>query len=287
MNKRLLLLIAIPLICTGLLTLIWRLDNAPVITYFPEDEQTRFVETDTTLEMMSENSRDSYDMIWTSKSVSDQDLYLRQDASLLFNNGQLFGIRSKWRENTDTISIEEKFNAEDSNYFQTISFHHGEVHYPDDEIKSIHHMTYDQLYVIDSPNTVLESFKTPETEYEHEWARLLDHTTEQQLVYNWKQLIAYFNIDEEDYYTTPLTDLHKFNTEPLPSFTQKQTNQIMGRLWEGIYKNYILNVKNLRGKTVKSYIPLILFAKKNDHLMVLFEWNGQKERLIQQYPENF
>ncbi|WP_010530991.1 hypothetical protein [Lentibacillus jeotgali] len=286
MNKRLMLLIVIPLISTSLLLiLLWRMDTAPAITYFPEDEQTRFEETGTILEMISENTRDSYNMAWTSTSVSEQELYLRQDASLLFNNGQLLGVRSKWKENTDTIRIEEKFSAEDSNYFQAISFHHGEVHYPDDEIKSIHHMTYDQLYVIDSPSTVLESFKTPETDFEQEWARLLDHTTEQQLVYNWKRLMAHFDINEDAYYKIPLTDLYKYNTKPLPSLTQKQTNQIMGQLWEGIYKNYVLNVKNLRGKTVKSYIPLILFDKRSEHLMVLFEWNGEKERLIQQYPD--
>src|SRR5699024_1446385 len=145
MNKRLLLLIAIPLICTGLLTLIWRLDNAPVITYFAEDEQTRFVETDTTLEMMSENSRDSYDMILPSESVIDLDVYPLEDASLLVNNGQLFRIRSKWNENTDIISIQENMNAGDRNYVKTISFDHGEVHYPDDVIKIIHHMTYNKL----------------------------------------------------------------------------------------------------------------------------------------------
>ncbi|GGK03325.1 hypothetical protein GCM10007063_26910 [Lentibacillus kapialis] len=284
MNKRLLFLSVVFLVCTSLLTLFWRMGAIPVITYFPEDNQTGFVKTGTALELISENSSDSYEMIWTSTSKSEENLYLRQDASLIFNNGQLIGVRSNWRKNTDTIRIEEKFSAEDSNYFQAISFHHGEVHYPN-KIKSIHHSTYDQLYVIDSPSTILKSFKSPETGYEHEWARLLNHTTEQQLVYNWKQLMAYYDIDQKDYYAIPLTDLHKFNTEPLPSFTQKQTKQIIGQLWEGIYKNYILNVKNLRNKTVKSYIPLILFDNQHNHLMVLFEWNGQKERLIQKYPD--
>ncbi|TFJ93670.1 hypothetical protein [Lentibacillus salicampi] len=286
MKKQLIFLLTIPLICTTLLIVLWQMDSAPAITYFPEDEQTGFAETSTMLEMVSEKTRDSYEMIWSSKSVSDRELYLRQDASILFNNGQLLGVQSKWKENTDAIQLKETFNGEDSNYFQSISFHHGEVHYPDDEIKSIHDMTYDQLYVIDSPSTDLESFRTPETDYEHEWSHLLDHTTQQQLLYKWKQLMTHFNIDQEAYHTVPLTDLYKFNTKPLPSLTQAQTNQIMGQLWEGIYKNYVLNVKNANN-TVKSYIPLLLFDKQNDHLLVLFEWNGQKERLIQQYPDHF
>src|SRR5699024_7478934 len=277
----------IPIISTGLLIFLWQMESAPVITYFPEDDQTGFTETSTTLEMVSQKSRDSYEMIWTSKSVSEHELYLRQDASLLFKNGQLLGIRSKWKENTDTILMKDTFNGEDSKYFQVLSFHHGEVHYTDDEIKSVHHTTYDPLDVIDSPNTPLESFKPPETDYEHEWFDLLDHTTQQQLVYNWKRLLAYFDIDKDAYDKVPFTDLNKFNTEPLPSFTQKQTNQIMRQLWEGIYKNYILRAKNVTGKSVSSYIPLILFDKQHDHLIVLFELNGQKEKLIQQYPDDF
>ncbi|SFA71027.1 hypothetical protein SAMN04488072_101164 [Lentibacillus halodurans] len=285
MTKRWFILIMIPLVSTGLLIYLWQTDSAPVITYFPEDQEISFAEASTMLEMVSEKTRDSYEMIWVSKSVSERELYLRQDASLLFNNGRLLGIRSKWKENTDTIQMKEKMDGEDSNFFQAISIHHGEVHYPDDKIKSIHHMTSDQLYVIDSPNTTLESFKTPETDYEQEWSQLLDHTTEQQLLYHWKQLMRHFNIDEESYESVPLTNLYKYNTEPLPSFTQKQTNQIIGQLWEGIYRHYVMNVKNTENSSVNSYIPLVLFDKQHRHLIVLYEWNGQKERLIQQYPD--
>ncbi|QKY69456.1 hypothetical protein [Lentibacillus sp. CBA3610] len=287
MNKRVLLLIAILLVSTSLIIYLWQHESAPAITYFPEDEELSFTETGTSLEMVSEKTRDSYELVWRSQSVSERKLYLRQDASLLFHNGRLLGIRSKWEENTDTIQIKEKINGEDSNYFQAISFHHGEVHYPDDEIKSIHHMTYDELYVIDSPSTTLESFKTPETDYEQEWFRLLDHTTQQQLQYNWKRLMEHFNIDEESYWAVPLTDLYKYTSEPLNALTQTQTNQILGQLWEGIYKNYILNIKDSEAGTADSFIPLVLFDKQNEHLIVLYEWNGEKERLIQQYPDDF
>ncbi|ALX48082.1 hypothetical protein [Lentibacillus amyloliquefaciens] len=286
MKKYLLLLMVIPLISTFLLIYLWQNDVTPAITYFPEDETLSFNETNTVLELISEKTRDSYEMVWKSRSVSERELYLRQDASLLYSNGQLIGIRSKWKENADTININQTISDEDSNYFQSISFHHGEVHYPDDQIKSIHQMTHDQLYVIDSPGTRLESFKSAETDYEKEWSDLLRHTSEQQLNHHWKQLMRHFNIDENDYRKVPLTNLHKYSTKPLPSFTQAQTSQIIGQLWEGLYKNYILKIPNA-DNNVNSFIPLVLFDKQKDHLIVLYEWNGQKERLIQQYPDHF
>lgn len=261
-----------------------RLETIPSITYFPLDKETSFDHTSTELEMISEVGKDTYELAWKVNSKSVKELYLRQDVSLLFDNGQLRGVQGKWQENTDVIQLKEKLYGEDSSYYQAISFHHGEVHYPDDQIKSIQQMTYDQLYVIDSPNTILESFKKPSDETETEWARLLEQTTHQQLVYSWKQLIHYFQIDSESYTAVPLTHLYKFNTNPLPSFTQEQTNQIMGRLWEGLYKNYILNAKHAEKNQLHSYVPLILFAKDNTHLLVLYELNGQKEKLIQKYP---
>ncbi|WP_164668609.1 hypothetical protein [Virgibacillus doumboii] len=285
MNKRKTTLVLI--LFAGLLAFIfiWQKTSIPSITYFPMDEGTSFKKASTSLDLISEKTNDSYEITWKVRSKTDKKLYLRQDASLLFNNGILRGVRSKWVENTDTIQIKENIYSEDSTFFQSISIHHGEVHYPDDEIKSIQKMTYDQLYVIDSPNTALESFKTPENEYETEWATLLEHTTHQQLVYSWKQLIHYFHIDNEAYFTVPLTRLYKYNTEPLPSFTQEETNQIIGQLWEGIYKNYIIAAKSIENNQLKSYIPLVLFDRQNQHLLVLYEINGEKEKLIQQYPD--
>lgn len=284
MKKRFLIYLVILIVILPTIVYFGQENTVPTITYFPMDEETSFEKASTRLEMVSEKTNDSYELTWESESKSDKEIYLRQDASILFSNGILRGIRSKWIEGADSIRIKEKLYGEDSSYFQAISYHHGEIHYPDDQIKSIQQITYDQLYVIDSPNTALESFKTPENEYETQWSTLLDHTTHQQLLYSWKLLIDYFNIDNESYFSVPLTRLYKYNNEPLPSFTQKQTNQIIGQLWEGIYKNYIINAKNIENNQLKSYVPLVLFDKQNEHLIVLYELNGEKEQLIQQYP---
>lgn len=271
------------LVAPAILFYLFNNQTLPVITYFPMDKETDFVHHSTRLQLIEETDKDSYEISWESNSKSERNVYLRQDASLLFDNGRLRGVQSRWTENTALIRMKQKLFGDDSSHFQAIAYHHGEVHYPDDQIKSIHKMSYDQLYVIDSPNTPLESFKIPENEMEDEWVRLLEHTTHQQLVYYWKNLIHHFKINSKNYTPVPLTQLYKYNNQSLPSFTQEETNQIIGQLWEGLYKNYILNAKN--SKHLQSSVPLILFDKNNKHLLVVYALNGKKEKLIQQYPD--
>ena len=146
-------------------------------------------------------------------------------------------------------------------------------------------MTYDDLYVIDSPTTPLTSFTIPENQYQEEWKELLDRSSKQQLLFHWHQLLKHYKIDNEDYMMFPLLDLHKYNDRPLDGFSQEETDNIVGRLWEGIYKNYIIPVSELDAGHPNSYVPLILIDKEKKSLLMLFELNGKKERLIQKIPE--
>lgn len=260
-----------------------KMNDAPAITYFPIDEETSFTYANSNLELSTPKGSDSYEIDWTSNSRSDKEMYLRQDASLLFDKGRLRGVRSKWVQDTESIYLEDSLLSEDSSYFQVISFHHGEIHYPNDEIKSIHQMSNDHLYVIDSPATSLEAFKSPENNDQKEWKNLLDRTTKQQLLHHWHQLFTHFDISHESYLAVPLTNLYRYNNESLPSMTQEQTNKIIGQLWEGVYKNYIIPAASTENNKLESYVPIVLFDKENDHLLVLFELNGKKERLIQNY----
>ncbi|MCJ0930862.1 hypothetical protein MST22_06845 [Virgibacillus halodenitrificans] len=254
----------------------------PAITYFPANEETKFTETETNLKLFSEKDKDKYEISWTSNSKSEKPMYLRQDVSILFENGRLRGMRSKWEQNTDKIYINEKITQEDSGYFQSVSYHHGEIH-TNNNITSIHKLSGDNLYVIDSPTTAIDSFKKPENRYEEEWKHLLDSITKQQLLFHWHQLLKHFSIKSKDYLTVPLTQLSKYNEEPLPNLSQEQTDKIMGQLWEGLYKNYVIPIINSNEEKVQSYIPIVLFSNQADHLIVLFESNGEKMKLIQRY----
>ncbi|GAA0433974.1 MAG: hypothetical protein ACQEWU_12750 [Bacillota bacterium] len=283
MNKWHLVIMIITAACVIAVVYLIRLNSTPAITYFPIDNNTTFSKSETQLQLFSEKGKDNYEITWESDSITNMPIYLRQDVSLLYDNGRLKGAKTKWTQDTDTIQLREKLFHEDSSLFQSISFHHGEIHRSSNDIKSIHRMSSDYLYVIDSPTTALDSFKKPHNNYEKEWKDLLDRTTKQQLLYHWHQLFHYFHIDPDNYLSVPLTDLVHYNTKPLPSLTQAQTNKIIGQLWEGLYKNYVIPVVNTTNEELNSYIPIILFDKEQKHLLVLYEINGKKEKLIQNY----
>lgn len=258
------------------------LQSKPAITYFPIDEELSFTAAETDLQLLTEKGKDDYEIMWIASSTTEIPVYLRQDVSLLFDNGRLRGAVSKWIQDTDAIHLKKMLTLEDSSLYEAISFHHGEIHKQGNQINSIQQMSSDHLYVIDSPAAALDSFKTPSTRYEKEWKALLDRASMQQLTYYWNTLFDYFSIDEKAYYHVPLTDLDKFKNQALSGLTQAQTDKVIGQLWEGLYKNYLLPIVNAE-KVVDSYIPIILFDKQNKHLLVLYEVNGKKEKLIQNY----
>ncbi|MDL4841546.1 hypothetical protein [Aquibacillus rhizosphaerae] len=282
-NKKNVFLLII--ICSFFMSiLLFYKDNTSVIKFFPIDESISFSSYNTEISLISETDQDEYDINWSSSSKLRTPIYLRQDVSLLYTDGRLKGILSKWKESEKDIILNSKIHGEDSSHFQTISFHHGEIHYPDDKIKSIHRMSYDELYVIDSPHTALESFEVPTNHSQTEWKKTLDHATNQQLSYHWKQLINYFKIPQDRYVFVPLTDLQHYEDNPIPTLTKNQTKQVIGQLWEGLYKNYILTITRDE-QPVNSFIPLILFDKQGEHLLVLFQDQHKKmQKLKQNYP---
>lgn len=258
-------------------------DSIPSISFFPLDDETSFTEAQTNLKIKEQHDQKEYTIAWNSLSKSDKTMYLRQDVSLLFNNGKLLGALSKWHEDEDTINLSADISTQGTGHLQSISYHHGELHYPDGSIRSIQQMTYDELYVIESASSTNHSFHKPKTKKDVKRKKSLSGKTSQTLLYHWNKLLNHFQVNEEDYLIIPLTALDRYNTEHLPSLSQPQTNQIIGQLWEGLYKNYIVPI-TYEKEQVSSYVPLILFDKDTKHLLVLFEINGKKERLIQQYP---
>ncbi|KGX88877.1 hypothetical protein [Pontibacillus litoralis] len=291
MSKKQLMYIVIGVLVTliGSTYVGWKQDNTTAVKYFPIDTDRNFEETSTSLTLLSESDQDEYTIQWSATSSLAEPIYLRQDVSLLYEDGRLHGILSKWEENGQNISQKKDVHGEDSSHYQAVTFHHGEVHYPDDKIKSIQNMSEAELYVIDSPLTPLESFVTPGNATQQEWKETLDHATEQQLMYEWNQLINHFQIPKNKYEAIPLTSLPAYETKPLPSLTNEQTQQVIGQLWEGLYKNYILDFlsfQNSNQKAIKSYVPLLLADREGKHLLVLYENSrGEKEKLIQRYPD--
>src|SRR5699024_6320537 len=124
---------------------------------------------------------------WNTNSTLKDRIYLRQDVTLLYMDGQLKAIKGLWKENENNISLEITFEESDSSFFEAITLHHGEIHYPNEKIKSIQKVTSDFLYVVDSPHTPLLSFRHPDSPMQKEWKETMDRATTQQLHYVWKE----------------------------------------------------------------------------------------------------
>ncbi|GAB2573389.1 hypothetical protein [Gracilibacillus alcaliphilus] len=246
------------------------------IQYFPPDEAAHFVEAATELSLSEDTEQDSEQIKWHSHSASNQKMYLRQDISLVFKNGYLFGIQSIWKQNEAKITLDSDFPADKNTLLQSISYHHGEIHYPKEEIRSIQQMSADHLYLTEE----LVSFKkaTPD---QQPWQDQLDQATRQRLQTTWKQWMADQQIDVDQYDQVPLIDLIQFQRHPMQGFTQAETDQIMGQLWEGLYRNYLIPLIDDNNLT-KVNMPLILLSVKHDHLLVLYNTPDQQVQSLRQ-----
>ncbi len=264
-----------------LLLLLSQQKTEEIIKYFPLDTSIPFTEAQTKLNLLKETGNDQYLIKWESKSTIEDVIYLRQDISILFMDGRLKGMKGLWKEQEKNINLEVILEESDSSHFQAITYHHGEAHYPNDEIKSIHQMTSDHLYVIDSPYTALESFRVPASHLQEEWKETIDRTTNQQLQFTWNEWLKVSNINSKEYDLYPLIDLIQFEKQPIEGLSQEETDRIIGQLWEGLYRNYILPIAN-QPDTKNQMMPIVLIDKKLDHLIVLFtNENNEVETLYQ------
>ena len=244
--------------------------------YFPTDKYESFEYAKTELYTLQQDKN----IHWGTESMSSKIAYLRQDVSLLYENGKFKGVQSEWEQHLDKLKLSKRFQQSSSSLLQVISFHHGELHYPNDQINSIQKMTGDQLYII-IENDNLHSFRKPHTAFEKRWEIKLNEMMEQQTKGGWKSLINYFSISKEQYDSFPLTELIQYETTTIPGRSKQETKKIIGQLWEGLYKNYIVLLHEKENRESPHDVPLIMIAKDNDHLLVIFELNKEKQMLKQ------
>lgn len=275
MNKLNITILLIAL-TTIIVLYVHKLKSIDTLTYFPPDDHVTFTKATTHL-AIDKNGK----LNWSILSESEQPVYLRQDISVVYENGRFKGVLNKWEQQTSTINERKEITPVGNKFYDSISFHHGEIQYDDQKITSIQKLSHDYLYVDTLNKEQNNSFKQPRTPIEKKLKNELDQANRYHLTLYWSELIQYFNINEQDYLFAPLTSLTSFTTKPLPSLSQKQTNRVLGQLWEGLYKNYIIPLMNKKNHDVPHFMPLILFAKDGSHLYVLFELNGEKMILKQ------
>lgn len=259
------------------LCIIKYIHHQPAITYFPpaNPEDASFIEANTSMHVHQNN------FITQSTSKSNMPLFLRQDVSLTFRNGKLISLQHKWEEHAKDIQLKEEIPLTDNGLYEAVTFHYGELHQTNDDIKSIQNMTNNWLYVYKNNRSIL-TFKDVLSTKEKHLKKQFDDALTEELQQQLNTLSQHFDINLDHYTAMPLTELTKYHSEPLPKMTQPETNKIIGQLWEGVYKNYAIPILK-QDKQRKSTVPFILFSKQADHLLVLFNINGEFKLLKQTY----
>ncbi|MGG3791385.1 hypothetical protein [Geobacillus thermodenitrificans] len=278
------LLVVIMAVAASLFSWWERHRTVETIKFFPLDREAVFTEAKTTLVLGAKKERERYTLRWSTTSTLNRRAYLRQDISLLFADGRLIDVLSKWETDVDTIRMEKTVMTHDSRFFQAITFHHGELH-KGEVITSSQTMSSTYLYVIDSPYYPLTSFRRPKTDDEREWQRVLNKAANEFLRHKADELLDYFSLSKDDYYALYLPELVAYTEQPLPGLSTAKTQTMIGRLWEGLYKSYVLGIKKEDGSILSpigSTMPLILIQKDYRRILILLEAkNGEKVMLIQ------
>lgn len=260
--------------------------NQEAIIFFPIHKDAQFLDAETEINITKQN-KINYKIEYNIYSNLDRNAYLRQDIGLLFKNGKLIlpiGIKT-WKQNTSILRQSESKNENGSGYYDAVSFHYGEIQ-EKSKINSIQIMSADQLYVIQSKfDSQYISFHKPRTEKEKEWEHILKQVYEKQINTLWKNELTKLGVNINEYTSIPLTSLPKYNDQPLPGFTKKQSQEIIGKLWEGLYKNYLLGIKKEDGTSVESLgstVPLILINQNKKELIVLILTKNLEPILLKQ-----
>lgn len=252
------------------------------IIFFPIDESVSFKSSGTTLSLGKEND---HSIDWKTEAKLDRKAYLRQDLALLYTNGLLKGKMGKWRQNTADLIQKETIKGNESSKVDAITFHYAELHQPGDTITSAQTMSNDSLYIIDSAFTPLSAFRVAKSSEEIEWKKVLHRNVRNKQKTSLQNAQKTHGVNLAEYSIIPLNELKRFREEPLPGFSRMESAEIIGRLWEGIYKNYFLGIRKSDGTVVEpndSTMPLILISRDKTHLLVITETKDGESVLLKQ-----
>jgi hypothetical protein len=258
------------------------------IIYFPIDPTISF-ETASTKLNAQEQPNNSFTLDWKVDSTLEKEGYLRQDISLLFMNGRLIGVLRDWKQNSMVIQQEKSLSAKQSGVFDAVSFHYAELHPGPDVFKSAQYMTGDQLYVISSRLSAFQSFRNPMDSDQKDWKQTLDNLS---LAIRKEALLAankFFQVNSQDYDIFRLTELYATRDKILSGFTNSKREEIIGKLWEGLYKNYVLGIKKEAQSVspLNSTEPLLLVAKdKRELIIISLTADGDPILLRQKLPSS-
>ncbi|GAF66259.1 hypothetical protein BTS2_3159 [Bacillus sp. TS-2] len=255
------------------------------LTYFPPHPQLSYAEAFTNLELESVIDENQYKLKWTTQSLLEQNAYLRQDVSLLFEDGYLKDIQSTWKENTEAIIQTKEVKGEDIGQYRSITFHHAEIHQDNQPITSVQTLSSTYLYLIDSPLKKISAFKNPNNLEEKETKRTIDYLVDERQKIELKSLLETFQLNSDDFQIISLTDLPLYEDEGYPYIDKEKTSQFLGGLWEGLYQEYVLSIEKEDGSLISpigSTTPYILFSKEAKEVLILLRTADGEPILLKQ-----
>jgi hypothetical protein len=259
--------------------------STETITFFPLNDTVQYKSAGTALILQKDKKNNQHLVDWKVYSTLDQAAYLRQDMGLLFVNGLLKGKLAKWEQDTADLIQEEYISYGESARYDAITFHYAELHGDGDRITSAQRMSDNMIYVVDSPFSPLQSFTIAKSNQEQEWKKVLDQSVKNKLNQSLRRAENTFRFKASNYLVIPLDTIRRYEDQPFKGFTQKETASILGKLWEGLYKNYYLGIKKSDGTTVDpidSTMPLILVSRDKSHLLVVTQTKAGVSIILKQ-----
>jgi hypothetical protein len=253
------------------------------ITFFPIDNSFSFTDAITSIKF-EEGTTSNYELEWDVESESSESVYLRQDIAMIYENGKLANKMTEWKTNAKSIDLEKNIHGKTPGLWEGISYHQGEIHINEEKYRSVQRMSSDYLYTV-RPNNTFTGFKEPNSVSERRLKNFLDQETNKYLQNTLTKLLENYQINRNNYHVISLQSLTGYNEKALPGFNSLKSQEIIGKLWEGLYKNYFINITTKTGQKISpigSSMPYILLSKDKTHLFVLFQTaTGENIQLIQ------
>lgn len=249
--------------------------NNSTIQFFPINQKIVFTDLGSDLQIYQKNSK--FVVTADTWSKTSEKVYLRQNVILLFENGYLVNLDFPWKQNTDWLITKIEFDLNKDALLTLLSFHHAEIH-DDDIITSKQAITSDKKYVFYNKNS-WEIFKEPQSEEQRLQKMKLDAAYKKQRELLLEQAIRELNINKSNYEIFDL-DVFSLSSKPSKYISEEQMERVIGGIWEGLYRSYILEYYNKLNQ-YSPPMPWILVDRNKTHLLVVFQLpNGTFEKLI-------
>src|SRR5699024_7789574 len=101
--------------CLCFLILIYQSKDAvSTMKYFPVNEDIQFIDATTSLSVQEKKSH----LDWRTTSTTDENLYLRQDIGLLYEDGFFKGVHNKWEEDANVIALSQTVPIKETGFFE-------------------------------------------------------------------------------------------------------------------------------------------------------------------------